>query len=229
MDTYSRKYGRTTGVLFILGTVPMIMAMLLFGQHLSSPDILSAVAAHRLSTLLIALAIICMGLACGGIGISLYPVLKRHGESLAMTVTGLRLMEGALQIATSVGFFALVALSQEFVKAGNPPDSFYQSAGAAINAINNWATNIYALPFMAAALIYYAVFFKTGLVPRWLAAWGFVGILLILGSWLASVLVLVDSSSSVLFLFNMPILVQELVLAVWLIVRGFNFRPAAQT
>ena len=229
MDTYSRKYGRTTGVLFILGTVPMIMAMLLFGQHLSSPDILSAVAAHRLSTLLIALAIICMGLACGGIGISLYPVLKRHGESLAMAVTGLRLMEGALQIATSVGFFALVALSQEFVKAGNPPDSFYQSAGAAINAINNWATNIYALPFMAAALIYYAVFFKTGLVPRWLAAWGFVGILLILGSWLASVLVLVDSSSSVLFLFNMPILVQELVLAVWLIVRGFNFRPAAQT
>lgn len=229
MDTYSRKYGRTTGVLFILGTVPMIMAMLLFGQHLSSPDILSAVAAHRLSTLLIALAIICMGLACGGIGISLYPVLKRHGESLAMTVTGLRLMEGALQIATSVGFFALVALSQEFVKAGNPPDSFYQSAGAAINAINNWATNIYALPFMAAALIYYAVFFKTGLVPRWLAAWGFVGILLILGSWLASVLLLVDSSSSVLFLFNMPILVQELVLAVWLIVRGFNFRPAAQT
>lgn len=224
----SKKYGRITGVLFILGTIPIITAMLLFGQHLSSPDILSAVAANQLSTLIIALAIIVMGVACGGIGISLYPVIKRKSEGLAIAVTGLRLMEGALEIATSVGFFSLVAVSREFVKAGSPLDSFYQPAGAAINAINNWATNIYALPFNAAALIYYAVFFRTRLVPRWLAAWGFVGILLILVSWIGRVLVLVDDSSPVMFLFNMPILVQELVLAVWLIVRGFDFRETAK-
>ncbi len=225
MDTNSRKYGRITGTLLILGTVPMITAMVLFGQHLSSPDILQAVAAHRHSTLMIALALMVMGVSCGGIGLSLYPVLKRHSENLALSVAGLRLMEGALQIATSIGFFALFALSQEFSKAGSPPDSFYHSAGTAINAVNNWATNIYALPFYAAALIYYAVFFRTRLVPRWLAAWGFVGILLMHVPFICGVLQLVDSSSPLLSLPNLPILVQELVLAVWLIVRGFNFRP----
>jgi len=202
----------------------MIMALILFGRHLSSGDILSAVAANRLATLMIALAIIVMGVACGGIGISLYPVLKKYSASLAMAVTGLRLMEGTLQIMTSVGFFALVAVSQEFIKAGSPSGSYYQSAGAAINAINNWVTNIYALPFTVSALIYYSVFFRTRLIPRWLAVWGLVGILLLHVPFICGVLLLVDSSSPVLFLFNLPILVQELVLAVWLIVKGFSFR-----
>jgi hypothetical protein len=225
----SMKYGRTSGVLFILGTVPMIAAMLLFGQHLSSPDILSAVAEHRFSTLMLALSVLVMGIACGGIGISLYPVIKRHSEGLAVAVTGLRLMEGAIAAATAVGFFALVAVSQEFVKAGSPPGSLYQAIGAAIKAVNDWASYLYVLPFGAAALIYYAVFYRIRLVPRWLAAWGFAGILLILVSCIGGVLALVDPSSPVLFLLNMPILVQELVLALWLIVKGFSFSANPRT
>ncbi len=219
--TNSRTSARTTGILFIMGTVPMITAMLLFGQHLSAPDILSAVAANRTHTLLFALALMVMGISCAGIGISLYSALKQHGEGLAQAVMGLRLIEGALQIASAAGFFALVAVSQEFVKAGSPPDSFFQPLGAVITAMNNWVANIYVPPFGIAALIYYAIFYRTNLVPRWLSAWGLVAILLMLASSVVGLLSLMDPSSPVLFLFNMPILVQELVLAVWLIVKGF--------
>jgi hypothetical protein len=218
----SKKNARITGVLFILGTVPMITAMLLFGRHLSSPDILSAVAANRVQTLLVALAIIVMGLACAGIGISLYPALKRRSEGLARAAMGLRIVEGALEIASAVGFFALVAIAREFVKAGSPPDAFFQAAGSAIKAINDWTSNLYGLPFGAAAFIYYSVFFKARLVPRWLSAWGLVGISLMLVSMLNGILGLMDASSPIPFLLNMPILAQELVLAVWLIAKGYN-------
>lgn len=211
-----------TGVLLILGTVPMITAMLLFGQHLSSPDILSAVAANRTQTLLVAFAIIIMGTACAGIGISLYPVLKRQSEGLAVTVMGLRIAEGAVVMASAVGFFTLVAVSQEFVKAGSPPDSLYQSAGSVVKTMNDWASNVYGLPFGIAAFIYYADFYRTRLVPRWLAVWGLAGISLMLVSVFSGLLSLMDPSSPVLFLLNMPILVQELVLALWLIIKGFN-------
>ena len=218
----SRTNARISGVLLILGTVPMITAMLLFGQHLSSPDILSAVAANRSQTLLVAFAVIIMGTACAGIGISLYPVLKRQSEGLAIAVMGLRAAEGAVVIASAVGFFALVAISQEFVKAGSPPDSLYQSAGAVIRMMNDWASNIYGLPFGIAAFIYYAVFYRTRLVPCWLSVWGLAGISLMLVSVFCGLLGLMDPSSPVLFLLNMPILVQELVLAVWLIVKGYR-------
>ncbi len=223
----SKANSRITGVLFILGTVPVIAAMLLFGQHLSSSDILSAVAANRFSTLILALAIIVMGTACAGIGISLYPVLKRQSEGLAVAAMGLRIVEGALQIASSVGIFALVAISREFVKAGNPPDTFYQPVGLAIKAMNDWASNIYGIPFSIAAFIYYAIFYRTRLVPRWLSVWGLVGISLMLVSVASGLLALIDPSSPVLFLLNMPILLQELVLAVWLIVKGYASPTAA--
>ena len=190
----SKTSARITGVLLILGTVPMITAMLLFGQHLSSPDILSAVAANRIQTLLVAFAIIIMGTACVSIGISLYPVLKRQSEGLAVAVLGLRIVEGAVVIASAVGFFALVAVSQEFVRAGSLPDSLYKSAGAAIKAMNDWASNMYGLPFGIAAIIYYAIFYKTRLVPRWLAVWGLAGIVLMLVSVISGLLSLMDPS-----------------------------------
>lgn len=218
----SKTSARITGVLLILGTVPIITAMLLFGQHLSSPDILSAVAANRTQTLLVAFAVIIMGTACAGIGISLYPVLKRQSEGLAVAVMGLRTAEGAVVIASAVGIFALVALSQEFVKAGSPPDSLYQSAGAVIKTMNDWASNLYVLPFGIAAFIYYGIFYRARLVPRWLSAWGLAGISLMLVSAFSGLLSLMDPSSPVLFLLNMPILTQELVLALWLIVKGFD-------
>jgi hypothetical protein len=214
---------RITGVLFILATVPMLAAMLLLGQPLSSPDYLSSIAAHSNRTLLFALAPMVMGLACAGIGISLYPVLKPHGQGLARAAMGFRLMEGTLQVASAVGFVALLAVSQEFVKAGSPPDSFFQPAGAAIKAVNDWVGNIgYAPAFAIGASIYYMVFYRTRLVPRWLSAWGLVGLALMLASSFAVVFGLLDSASPVVPLLTLPILLQELVLAAWLIVKGFN-------
>jgi hypothetical protein len=218
----SRTNARVTGILFMLGTAPMVAALLIFGQHLSSPDILSAVAANRAHTLIVALAMIIMGVSCAGIGISLYPALKRRSEGLALAAMGLRVVEGSLEIACAVGFFALAALSQEFTKAGSPPNSFFQSLGAAIKSINDWASNIYGLPFCAAAFIYYGIFFKARLVPRWLSVWGLAGISLMLVSIICGLLELAEASSPILFLLNMPILVQELVLAVWLIAKGYD-------
>jgi hypothetical protein len=226
--TNSRTNARIAGILLILGTVPMITALLLWGQPLMSPDYLSSMAANSSKILLFALTVMVMGLACAGIGISLYPVLKSHNEGLALAATGFRLMEGTLQVASAVGFFALLTVSREFVKAGNPIDSFYQPAGALLKALNNWVGNTYFLPFSIGASIYYAIFYRTRLVPRWLSVWGLVGSLGTLVSNFAGIFGLIDDSTPVSTLLSMPILVQELVLAVWLIVKGFDSPAAAK-
>lgn len=219
----SKTNARITGVLFILGTVPIIVAMTIWGQSFSAPDYLSSMAAYRVPNLLYALTIMVMGLACAGIGISLYPVLKRQNEGLALAAAGFRILEGTLQIASSVGVVALLALSQEFVKAGSPPDSFFQPIGTAIKAVHDWISNgAYLFPWCIAATIYYAIFYRTRLVPRWISVWGLLGLALMLVSTFAAMFGLLDSMSPVQITLNLPILLQEMVLAVWLIVKGYK-------
>jgi len=219
----SKTNARITGVLFILGTVPIIVAMSLWGRSVSSPDYLSSMATSRIPVLLYALAIMFMGLACAGIGISLYPVLKRRSEGLAIAAMGFRIMEGTLQIASAVGIVALLGLSQEFVKAGSPPNSVFQPAGATIKTVNDWMGNgFYLFPWCIAASIYYSIFYRTRLIPRALSIWGLLGLALMLVSTFGAMFGLIGSMSSMQFIFNMPIAMQEMVLAVWLIVKGYK-------
>ena len=183
---------------------------------------ITAMAANRVPVLLYAFTIMIMGLSCGGIGISMYPVLKRHGEGPALAAAGFRLMEGTLQIVSAIGVVALLGLSQEFVKEGSPQGSFFQGAGAAIKTVTDWICNgAFIFPWCIGAAFYYAIFYRRRLVPRWLSVWGLVGLALSLVAGLGAMFGSSGAMSSTQFLFSMPIAVQEMVLAVWLIVKGY--------
>ncbi len=225
----SRKSARITGILFILGTVPVIVAMGLWGQSVSSPDYLSLMAAHSNDVLLLALSTLFMGLACAGIGISMYPILKPHGEALALGVVGFRVMEGTLQFVSAISLAVLLALSQEFVKAGSPADSFFQPAAAVVQSVRDWMSNgFYLLPWCTGAAIYYTVFYRTRLLPRWLSAWGLLGLLLMLIGAFSGMFGLIEAFSPPQMLLMLPIMLQEMVLAVWLIVKGYSTPEGAK-
>jgi hypothetical protein len=80
------------------------------------------------------------------------------------------------------------------------------------------------LSFGTGALLYGWVLFRAGLVPRWLSGWGIVAALLAMA---AAVLVMLGATvpmSALHVAINLPIAVQEMVLAAWLIAKGFNPR-----
>lgn len=225
----SRKSARITGILFILGTVPVMVAMGLWGGSVSAPDYLTRMAAHANDVRLYALCCMLMGLACAGIGISMYPIIRPHGRALAMGVVGFRVMEGTLQLASAAVIAALLALSREFVKAGCPADSFFQPAAAAVQALKEWMGNgFYLLPWCIGASLYYAVFFKTKLLPRWISVWGLLGLFLMLIGALAGMFGLVQSFSAPQMLLMLPIMVQEMVMALWMIVKGYAIGESAE-
>jgi hypothetical protein len=225
----SRKSARITGILFILGTVPVMVGMALWGQSVSAPDYLTRMAAQGNDVLLYALCIMFMGLACAGIGISMYPILRPHGRAMAMGAVGFRVMEGTLQLVNAAVIAALLALSREFVKAGSPTDSFFQPAGAAIQSLIDWMGNgLYLLPWCLGASLYYAVFYKTRLLPRWISVWGFLGLFLMLIGALAGMFGLVGSFSALQMIFMLPIMIQEMAMALWLIVKGYAIEKSAE-
>jgi uncharacterized membrane protein len=78
------------------------------------------------------------------------------------------------------------------------------------------------LSFGIGALMYYIVFYQFRLVPRWLSIWGLVGIILTIISALLVMFHLLPPFGTIQVILNLPILPQELVLAFWLIAKGFN-------
>ena len=71
-------------------------------------------------------------------------------------------------------------------------------------------------------LILYYVFYKTKLVPRWLSVWGAMGnTLAILASFLI-LFQLIDVIAPHFVVLTIPLVLQEFVLAILLIAKGFN-------
>ncbi len=113
-----RKTAAVVGVLFIIGTVSGVLGAVIGAPILGAPDYLSKLSANEGQMLIYTLLIFIMGVACAGIGLALYPILKKYNAGLAIGTVGFRVIEGVLDIVAAISIIALLALSQEFVKAG---------------------------------------------------------------------------------------------------------------
>lgn len=222
MNTH-RMTATITGVLFIIATAAGVAALAIVGPVLDSPDYLVEFAANEGQVTIAALLLFIMGAAGAGIGISLYPVLRRHSEGLALGSAAFRIMEGVFDIVSVVILVSLLTLSQEFVKAGAANASYFQIVGEVLRAGHGWVANVaVTLTWCIGAVMYYSVFYRSRLIPRWLSGWGLVGISLSIAASLLLVFRVLDSTSTVPTLLNVPVALQEMVLAVWLIVKGYN-------
>jgi hypothetical protein len=211
------------GVLFIIGTVSGLLMLPVLGNTLNAPDHLTTIATNESRMIIATLLKFIMGVACAGIGLALYPILKKYNEGLAIGAAGFRVIEGVVDVVGALSYVALLVLSQEFVKAEAPQSSFFQTADVLINASAAWLRDVaMLLTWCIGALMYYAIFYQHRLVPRWLSVWGLVGITLTSISCLLVMFHLISPAGTVQVILSLPIMVQEIVLAVWLIVKGFN-------
>ncbi len=222
-----RRTVAVVGVLFIIGTVSGVLMLPVLGNTLNAPDHLTMISIHELRMILATLLKFSMGVACAGIGLALYPILRKYNEGLAIGAAGFRIIEGVVDIVGALGYVALLALSQEFIKAGAPQSSYFQTLDVLINTSAAWLRDVaMLLTWCIGALMYYAVFYQHTLVPRWLSVWGLIGITLTSISCLLVMFHLLPSAGTIQVILSLPILVQEMVLAVWLIAKGFNSSPA---
>ena len=229
MNTY-RKNAIIVGILFIIATVAAVLGKVVFYQPiLDSPDYLTAISANGNQVTTGAILALIAAFACAGIAIWLYPALKKYNAALALGSVGLRVIEGVLYVGSVIGLLSLLTLSQEYVKAGAQEASIFQASGSLLLAMREWAGQLAVIAFTLGGMMYYTVFFQSKLIPRWLAGWGLIAVALSLTSALLSLFGQLVPFSPVSVVLNLPIGVQEMVLAVWLIVKGFNPSEVAIT
>ena len=200
------------GVLFIIGTVTLVLSLAVTAGVLTGPDVLASAAADSTRVALGALLVVVAAVALGLVPVVFWPIGRRYGETLTMGYVIFRgAIETVLYLAIALGWLVLVALSGE-------PDAA-PLARLITTADSVLSTQVLSIPFAIGAVLFNAVLFRSRLVPRWLAAWGLVGAALYL---MAPVTSMFGLSIGALM---GPLAIQEMALAGWLIVRGFN--PAA--
>ena len=204
-----------SNITFIVGTIVMVESIL------GSPDYLNLMSASRAQVVLGVLLSFANGLAYVGIAVLLFPILKPRFESLALAYVGFRVVEFITQILADVSPLALLTLAGDTGKVGA-----MQELGTLLLAERFWAFQMLNLIFSLSALLLYVMLLRSRLIPGFISIWGLI----------AAVLVLFNT---VLGWFNpglgetlgmvtgLPMLLNEIFLGIWLIVRGFNPSAAA--
>lgn len=217
-----RKLAISAGILFIIYTSVDVLSFLFLGP-VTATNYLVSVSENAGQVGTGAFLLIIGGLCASGIAISLYPVLKKYNAVLALGAVGFRISEGVLRIVSVCALLSIITLSQLFVKAGAPDSPYFQTLYSLLYAGYRWVGNVGSLlAFSIGCTLYYIIFYRTKLIPRWISVWGLVfGIAGIISCALVSIGLIAPFGPEQVAMV-IPMLPQEMVLAVWLIVRGFN-------
>ena len=204
-----RKAAAWIGVLYIIGTVGLVLSVSVTGPVFAGPAVLAQVAAQPNQVAIGALLVLLAGVSLAMVPVVFWPIGKRYNETLAMGYVVFRGgQEMVMYIATALAWLLLIALST------NPDAAPLAGFVRTVEAVA-W-DQLVAIPFVLGALMFYVLLYRSRLVPRWLSVWGLVGAALYIVAPLGSIFGLS------LDFFMAPLAVQEMVMAVWLIAKGFN-------
>jgi len=221
-----RAAATAAGVLYITGTVAGILSKTVtyFPVH-DADDPLGYAAQHSDRVATGALLVLVMGLALAFVPVVLFPVLRRVNEVLA---TGYLIIRGAVETAAyvvvAVAWLLLVPLA-DTMSAGPGTASPEGVRLGTLVIDSDGASAVMSFVFCLGGALFYVLLYVSRIVPRWIATWGLAAIPLYVVAYLLPMYDVFATNSAAQNLLSLPLAVQEMVLAVWMIARGF--RPAA--
>jgi hypothetical protein len=232
MNTY-RKNAVMTGVLYFLGTVfgvlcyvvgGEVLTSIISGKPLAGVDMLGLVAANSSQLTAGAFLTFLMGISLVAMTVFLYPVIRKASKELAMGMILFRgALEGVFYCLSTLTFLTLVMVGNQYIAAGSD-SAVLQTIGNLLYKFANLAAPVSSIIFLIGCTCIYLTFYRTRLIPRWLSVWGFIGVITSLA---AALLNFFHMDPGIGFYLEMVIAPQEIVMAVWLIVKGFNPKAIA--
>jgi hypothetical protein len=214
---------RTAAVAGWLSVLYFVTGILSVAYAVDAPDYLLKAAANANAVMTAAFFHLMMAPAYMGVAIALYPVLRQSHPHLAFGFASFRVIAGGLIFLGVVLLLLILTLSQEFVRAGAPEATYFQTLGMLLQAGRDLVNHVaMVLAASLSGLMYYALLYQTRLVPRWLSGWGLAGSTLTVFATLLVMFRLIGIITPSYLGLTFPMALQEMVLAIWLIVKGFR-------
>ncbi|MEW9053034.1 MAG: DUF4386 domain-containing protein [Neobacillus sp.] len=224
----NKKTSKIVGILFILAAVTAVIGLNLYDPILNGPDYLRKGSEHANQVIVGAVMELILVVSVVGTATAMFPLLRKYNETIALWHVCFRFLEAIIITVGVISVLSLLTLSQEFVAAGAPDPSSYHSSGIILKAIHDWTFLLGPLFMLGINTVMYSyIFYKTRLVPRFISLLGMTGALSV---FVCSFFVMFGIFPQISFwgaILAVPVAAYEMILAVWLIVKGFNEKAMA--
>lgn len=218
----NRKVGVVIGILFIIGTFSGIVSFFFTGTVSKSPEYLAQIASSEMQFILGSLFILLMGFSLAFIPIILYPVLKKHNQAMAIGYVVFRgAVETVAYLAVWTSMLLLLFIGKNYTISGADSQQLATAADIIFRFRELGSISIIFV-FGVGALLLYSVLYQSKLLPGWISVWGLIAITLHLATGFLILFGLKTETSTLTNMMNFPIFLQEMVMAIWLIVKGFR-------
>jgi len=223
MDFSTKTASRIAGVLFIIAAITAILGVILYKPILNDSEYLIQGSAHANQVVLGALMELILVVSAIGTATVMFPFLKKYNRTIAIGHVCFRFMEAVVITVGVISVLSLLTLSQDYVAAGAPDIASYQVSGTLLKAVHDWTFMLGPNFFLGInTMMYSYIFYKSNLVPRFIPLLGMTGSALIFLAALLEMFGVIDQLSVWGGMLALPIFANEMILAVWLITRGFN-------
>ena len=222
----TRRIAVVAGVFFIVAAVAAIVGLALYGPVLNDPNYVIAGSANDTRVFLGAFFEVIVAIAVVGTAVTLFPIVKRQSEGIALGYVSGRIVEAVVIVVGIISLLSVVTLRQDFAGATGANAASLLTVGKSLVSIHNWTflfgPNLALGPntLMLAYLMY-----RSRLVPRVIALLGLIGGPVIFASGTAEMFGLYQQISVWGSIAAIPVFAWEMSLAVWLIVKGFKPSP----
>lgn len=220
----TQKTAKFVGALFLIAMVASLVGGVGFLESvLGAADYLTAVSENETQVMIGVLLELTNGVAVVGIGVLMFPFLRMQNENTARGYVAFRVLESAFICVAAVIPLSIVTLSQAYVSAGPADASYFQTLGSLLIAERaHVADLLIPLFFSLSALLLYYSLYRSKLVPRFISVWGLIAVALIISLNLLLISDLAEITLTLGLVLALPIMLNEIFLAIWLIVKGFD-------
>ena len=216
---WENKNARFAGAFYLINYLGLILGGLVAGFILEG-DYLTLAYPNAIQLGLGMILESLNGIAVIGIAVMLYPILKRYNVGIALMYLAFRGVEAFLSILGSTKALSLIELSKGYLDAGSVGD-YFATLGEIIIADRYWQMEMLTVFFILGGLLFYFMLYRTELLPRYVSLWGFIAVLL-MTTFNVFLYSGIDLGMVVNLILVLPIIANEIFVAIWLIVKGVN-------
>lgn len=217
------RTGRMVGALLLLLIVGGILTnFVLTASLFGEPGFLVAAADNASKISLSALIGVAMGLVSIAVASLLYPVFRQRSQSLGLFYFALVVAGFALTVVENISVMSMLSLSQAYAEAGGAQPELYDGLRIVVKSARNWTHYISLIVSGCTLFVFYIAMFRFKLIPRLLSI---IGLLAVLSQLYAVTTPLFGMDVD--FRFIAPLGICEIILAFWLMARGFRGKPVS--
>lgn len=215
------RAGRIIGVLILIqmvggGLVNSVLEAPLFG----TPGFLVNAAPHSQQIGVAALLGLLTEALWVGVAVTAFPILWQRARALALWFVALAAVTLAVAVVENSAVMSMVSLSEAYTKASSVDRGQFQSVRVAVASARNWAHYMGRIFDGVTIFLFYTALYRFRLIPRALAGFGLIAVLLMLTS-----VGMPLFGHDVVFPMLAPLGLSQLLLALWLITKGFRDPP----